>query len=100
MKQEKSLQYTIESENKAKTAKIIGLIREIWGKGTFCPRHKKLAELVRLARLDRRRFKRSTSPFQEALDFLRVCIKYQRYDLEATRRENAILRELLQENNE
>lgn len=32
---------------------------------------------------------------QESLDYLRVCIKYQTFDLEATRRENAHLRKLL-----
>ena len=32
---------------------------------------------------------------QESLDFLRLCIKYQSYDLEATRRENRYLKKLL-----
>ncbi len=36
---------------------------------------------------------------QESLDYLRVCIKYQVFDLEATRRENEYLRKLLEENN-
>jgi hypothetical protein len=30
---------------------------------------------------------------------LRVCIKYQAFDLEATRRENTYLRKLLEDNN-
>jgi hypothetical protein len=34
---------------------------------------------------------------QESLDYLRVCIKYQLFDLEATRRENKYLRKLLEE---
>jgi len=33
---------------------------------------------------------------QEILDYLRVCIKYQAFDLEATRRENVFLRERLE----
>jgi len=33
------------------------------------------------------------------LDYLRVCIKYQTFDLEATRRENQYLRKLLEESN-
>jgi len=33
---------------------------------------------------------------QEILDSLRVCIKYQAFDLEATRRENVFLRERLE----
>ena len=36
---------------------------------------------------------------QELLDYFRICIKYQVFDLEVTRRENEILRKLLRENN-
>jgi septal ring factor EnvC (AmiA/AmiB activator) len=38
----------------------------------------------------------STSNVQESLDYLRVAIKYLLFDLEATRRENAYLRKMLQ----
>jgi hypothetical protein len=31
---------------------------------------------------------------EDSLDFLRVCIKYMRFDLDATRRENQYLRKL------
>ena len=34
--------------------------------------------------------------YQETLDDLRLCILYQTFDLEATRRENAHLKELLE----
>ena len=34
---------------------------------------------------------------QESLDYLRICVKYQLFDLEATRRENKFLRQLLEE---
>ncbi len=34
---------------------------------------------------------------QESFDYLRICIKYQLFDLEATRRENKYLRRLLEE---
>lgn len=34
---------------------------------------------------------------EDSLDFLRVCIKYLRFDLESTRRENRYLRKLLEE---
>jgi hypothetical protein len=37
---------------------------------------------------------------QESLDYLRVCVKYQKFDLEATRRENEYLRKLLEDNSE
>jgi hypothetical protein len=33
----------------------------------------------------------------DSLDFLRVCIKYLRFDLDATRRENQHLRKMLDE---
>lgn len=40
---------------------------------------------------------RSTaSGIQDSLDYLRVAIKYLLFDLEATRRENAYLRKMLQ----
>ena len=35
---------------------------------------------------------------QENLDYLRMAIKYLLFDLEATRRENAYLRKMLQQN--
>ena len=34
---------------------------------------------------------------QESLDYLCICVKYQLFDLEATRRENKYLRQLLEE---
>ena len=42
---------------------------------------------------------RSVNNLQESLDYLRICIKYQLFDLEATRRENEYLRKILGENN-
>ena len=33
---------------------------------------------------------------QESLDYLRICVKYQLFDLEATRRENKYLKQLLE----
>ena len=37
--------------------------------------------------------------FQDSLDYLRICIKYQLFDLEATRRENDYLRKMLEDRN-
>ncbi len=62
------------------------------------PQHKKLAELAKQAQDNRKKLEKSISSLQESLDYLRVCIKYQLFDLEATRRENAYLRKLLEEN--
>ena len=36
---------------------------------------------------------------EDSLDFLRVCIKYLRFDLDATRRENQYLRKLFDDLN-
>jgi hypothetical protein len=40
--------------------------------------------------------KKSVSAMQENIDFLRLWIKYMLFDLEATRRENAYLRKMLE----
>jgi predicted nucleic acid-binding Zn-ribbon protein len=41
------------------------------------------------------RMKKTMSDLQESLDYLRVSVKYLVFDLEATRRENKQLREML-----
>ncbi|MBK8914108.1 MAG: transcriptional regulator [Planctomycetia bacterium] len=41
--------------------------------------------------------KKSVRGLQESLDFLRLSIKYLMFDLEATRRENAYLRKMLEQ---
>lgn len=41
--------------------------------------------------------KRSVTAMQENIDFLRLWIKYMLFDLEATRRENAYLRKMLEQ---
>jgi hypothetical protein len=61
------------------------------------PQYQKLAALVKEARDSHKRIKKSVDSLQEALDYLRICIKYQLFDLEATRRENQYLRKLLEE---
>ena len=63
------------------------------------PQTKKLAELARQARESHKKLKKSISNLQDVLDYLRVCIKYQAFDLEATRRENTYLKKLLEERN-
>ena len=55
-----------------------------------------LAEKVRHTNEKRRR---SVNSLDEFLDYLRICIKYQNFDLEATRRENEFLRNFLEESN-
>lgn len=66
--------------------------------GASSEQKKKLAELAKKARKNRKALNKTLSDLQESLDYLRVCIKYQVFDLEATYRENVILRELLEDN--
>ncbi len=47
----------------------------------------------------RERIQEAVSELQEALDYLRLSVKYLVFDLEATRRENAYLRRLIEEIN-
>jgi len=63
------------------------------------PQHRKLAQLAKQAQVNRKKLEKSIDSLQESLDYLRVCIKYQVFDLEATRRENEYLRKLLEESN-
>jgi hypothetical protein len=65
--------------------------------GSPDPKYNKLAELARQAQNSHEQLKRSVDRLQESLDYLRICIKYQIFDLEATRRENKYLRQLLEE---
>jgi uncharacterized FlaG/YvyC family protein len=55
----------------------------------------KLADLAKQAESNRKQLQKSINTLQELLDYLRVCIKYQAFDLEATRRENTYLRKLI-----
>ena len=63
------------------------------------PQYKKLASLSQKAQDNSKRLQKSVDNLQESLDYLRICIKYQLFDLEATRRENKYLRKLLEEKN-
>ncbi|HUS72183.1 MAG TPA: hypothetical protein VMY06_03880 [Sedimentisphaerales bacterium] len=75
--------------------KLKELVKEFGGMAD--PQYKKLAKLAKQAQDNRKRLQRSVNNLQESLDYLRVCIKYQLFDLEATRRENKYLRKLLDE---
>ncbi len=63
------------------------------------PQTQKLADLAKQARKSHDQLKKSITNLQEVLDYLRVCIKYQAFDFEATRRENTYLKKLIDENN-
>ena len=65
--------------------------------GATDPQNKRLAMLAKNARTSQKELKRNVDCLQESLDYLRICIKYQLFDLEATRRENTYLRKLLED---
>jgi hypothetical protein len=64
------------------------------------PQRKKLIILARKTQKCHDQLKKSVSGLQESLDYLRVSIKYLLFDLEATRRENAYLKKLLEDSSQ
>lgn len=56
----------------------------------------RLSALADEARERHTRMKKTVSDLQDSMDYLRLSIKYLLFDLEATRRENAYLRKLLE----
>ena len=83
--------------NPSLEAKLNELVKELGGVGTT--QHKKLISAAREVQNGHNKLKKSVDRLQESLDYLRVCIKYQIFDLEATRRENEHLKKLLDEKN-
>jgi len=61
------------------------------------PQRDRLVMLAKQTRDCHKQLKKSVNNLQESLDYLRVSIKYMLFDLEATRRENAYLRKLLED---
>jgi hypothetical protein len=58
-----------------------------------------LERLAEEAKKRRERIQSSVAELQESLDYLRLTVKYLVFDLEATRRENAYLRKLVEQAN-
>ena len=56
---------------------------------------KKLAQLAEQTRERHSKMKKTVGDLQESLDYLRLSIKYLVFDLEATRRENQYLRDMI-----
>ena len=75
--------------------KLKELVKEFGG--TDNNQYKKLASLAQEAQDKNKQLQKSVDNLQESLDYLRICIKYQLFDLEATRRENKYLRKLLED---
>ena len=57
---------------------------------------KKLDQLGVTAAAQQDKLRRSVVSLQNSLDYLRLSIKYLAFDLEATKRENGILRRMLE----
>jgi predicted nucleic acid-binding Zn-ribbon protein len=57
----------------------------------------KLQDLAEETRQRHERLRKTVNSLQESLDYLRLSIKYLVFDLEATKRENACLRKMLEE---
>src|SRR5262245_55111621 len=57
----------------------------------------RIKQLAAETRQRHENIKKSVNTLQESLDFLRLWIKYLLFDLEATRRENAYLRKMLEQ---
>jgi len=73
--------------------KLNELLKEFGGCAN--PQYKRLATLAKRASENHEKLRESVNTLQESLDYLRICIKYQLFDIEATRRENRYLKELL-----
>jgi len=61
------------------------------------PERDRLRRLAEETRTRRDRMGKTVAHLQESLDYLRLNVKYLVFDLEATRRENQYLRQLLRE---
>ena len=57
----------------------------------------KLEQLAAATQQRHTKLRKTVSDLQESLDYLRLSIKYLVFDLEATRRENAYLRKMIEE---
>ncbi|MFQ5591908.1 MAG: transcriptional regulator [Phycisphaerae bacterium] len=75
--------------------KLAELIAEI---GTLPASERDKLELLAAQTRERhKQLKETVNSLQESIDFVRLSIKYMLFDLEATRRENAQLRRLLED---
>lgn len=84
-----------EQEFQAKLGELIGQISELPEE-----ERERLEALARETQARHDKMRQTLGGLQESLDQLRLSIKYLVFDLEATRRENEHLRELLAEQDE
>ena len=83
-----------EQDFKSKMSELLGQINQLPAEER--PRLEKLAEETQNRH---EKMKETLGNLQESLDHLRLTVKYLVFDLEATRRENAYLRRLVEQAN-
>lgn len=81
-----------EREFQTKLAELLGEISTL-----PASERAKLQEAASEVRRTHERLNQTVSSLQESVDMLRLSIKYLVFDLEATRRENVVLRQLIEE---
>ncbi len=75
--------------------KLASLLKEISSLPTS--EREKLTKMAGETKERQSKLKKTVHDLQESLDYLRLSIKYLVFDLEATRRENAYLREMMED---
>jgi hypothetical protein len=77
-------------------------LAELMGEISTLPssEREKLENLAKETQERHQQLRQSIHSLQESLDWLRLSVKYLVFDLEATRRENAYLRQMLESNSE
>lgn len=73
-------------------------LAELMGEISTLPKSErdKLAAMAQRTQQQHAKLRKTVHDLQESLDYLRLSIKYLVFDLEATRRENAYLRKMLE----
>ena len=74
-------------------------LAELMGEISTLPKaeREKLTSLAQQTQVRHQKLKKTVTDLQESLDYLRLSIKYLVFDLEATRRENACLRKMIEQ---
>jgi len=77
-------------------------LTELMGEISTLPasEREKLTSLAKETQDRHAQLKKSITSLQDSLDWLRLSVKYLVFDLEATRRENQYLRQMLESNSE
>ena len=79
-----------EADFQKRLAELVAVIETL-------PEGDRLRQLAQETKDRHDQIKKSVNAIQDSIDFLRLGIKYMLFDLEATRRENAYLRKMLEQ---